>query len=212
MAIVSESRDVRDFDEVLMEGHGEIFLEQGDREALTVEADEGLLPKIRSEVRGRRLTLGLMHWWDHLLPPWGPIRYRLTMKQVKGVSLSGAGALTATQIRTDTCQLKMSGSGRMAFGGLEATAAEVGISGSGKVEASGEVQRLGISISGSGNIDALDLASQVAEIRISGSGSIRVNVQQNLDVRISGSGSVKYRGQPQISQSISGSGSVKSVG
>ena len=85
MAIVKESRQVQDFEEVAMEGHGDLVIVQGDAETLEIEADEEILPKLKTEVRGRRLVLGYRNWWDWLTPPWGgpPIHYTVTMKTVR---------------------------------------------------------------------------------------------------------------------------------
>jgi predicted transcriptional regulator len=50
MAIAKEIRSGQDFEEVVVEGHGELVLTQGDQETLEIEADAELLPKIKSEV------------------------------------------------------------------------------------------------------------------------------------------------------------------
>jgi len=212
MAIAKETRSVQDFDEVVVEGHGELVLAQGDQEMLEIEADADLLPKIKSEVKDGRLALGMQHWWDHLLPPWGPITYRLTMKTVRGVSISGSGTVTAGDIRADRCRLALSGSGKAALAGLTAEAAEFHISGSGRIEvAGGEVGRQAITISGSGHLDASGLACAAADVHISGSGNVALQARETLDVHISGSGDVRYRGQPAVSQHVSGSGRIKQV-
>lgn len=212
MAIAKETRSVQDFDEVVVEGHGELVLTQGDGATLEIEADAELLPKIKSEVKDGRLVLGMQHWWDHLLPPWGPVTYRLTMKTIRGVSISGSGTVTAGDIQTDRCRLALSGSGKATLARLAAESAEFHISGSGRIEvAAGEVGRQAITISGSGHLDASGLACAAADLHISGSGNVALQASQTLDVHISGSGDVRYRGQPAVSQHVSGSGRIKRV-
>lgn len=212
MTIAKETRSVQDFDEVVVEGHGELVLAQGDQETLEIEADADLLPKIKSEVKDGRLILGLQHWWDHLLPPWGPITYRLTMKTVRGIAAAGSGTVTAGEIRTDRCRLALSGSGKAALAGLTAETAELHISGSGRIEvAGGEVGRQAITISGSGHLDASDLACAAADVHISGSGNVALQARETLAVHISGSGDVRYRGQPTVTQHVSGSGRIKQI-
>jgi hypothetical protein len=211
MAIVKETRPVQDFEEVAMEGHGDLVIVQSDAETLEIEADEELLPKLKTEVRGRRLVLGYRNWWDWLTPPWGgsPIHYTVTMKTVRGVVISGTGTVTASEIRTDDLRLEMSGSGRAAIGRLAAETLEMRISGSGRLEVGGgEIREQEITISGSGNLRAEDLTSDEADVRISGSGNIRLHAAKALNVHISGSGEVRYRGQPVISQHVSGSGRI----
>ena len=48
---VTETRDVENFQEVALEGVGTLVIEQGDRESLTIEAEEQVLRKIATEVR-----------------------------------------------------------------------------------------------------------------------------------------------------------------
>ena len=210
MAIVKETRSVQDFDEVAMEGHGELMIVQGDHEALEIEADEDLLPKIQSEVRNGRLVLGIRNWWDWLLPPWGPIHYYLTMKSIRGISISGSGSVTASEIQTDQCHLALSGSGRAVLAKLTAESAEYHISGSGRIEVGGgEVGRQELKISGSGNLDTRAVTCENAVVHISGSGNVALQAEKTLDVHVSGSGDVRYKGQPTVSQHVSGSGRVK---
>ena len=211
MAIVKESREVQDFEEVAMEGHGDLVIVQGDAETLEIEADEEMLPKLKTEVRGRRLVLGYRNWWDWLTPPWGgsPIHYTVTMKTVRGVTISGSGTVTAGEIRTDDLRLEMSGSGRGTIDRLDAETLGMRVSGSGRLEVgSGQVREQEITISGSGSLRAEELISDEADVRISGSGNIRLHAEKTLNVHISGSGEVRYRGQPVVSQRISGSGTI----
>jgi Putative auto-transporter adhesin, head GIN domain/SHOCT-like domain len=208
MAMITEARDVRDFDEIVVQGRGDLILEQGDVESVVIEADETVMPRVKAAVEGRRLVLGLEHWWDHLLYPVAPLRFRVSAVTVNRVTISGSGTVRAEALRSEDLRLEISGSGEMVFPQLIASAVSLGISGGGKMTVSGEAGSVAVRISGSGNVQTGELATQAAEVRISGSGNVRVNAAQTLDVQISGSGSVKYAGQPQISQRISGSGSV----
>jgi hypothetical protein len=211
MAMIIEARDVRDFDEVVVQGRGDLILEQGDVESVVIEADAAVMPHVKAAVEGRRLVLGLEHWWDSLLVPLAPLRFRVSAVMVNRVTISGSGSVRAEALRSDDLRLEISGSGDMVFPQLTAGAVSLGISGGGKMKVSGEAESVAVRISGSGNVQTGELATQAAEVRISGSGNVSVNPAQTLDVQISGSGTVKYTGQPQISQRISGSGSIVHV-
>jgi hypothetical protein len=212
MAVEQERRDVADFDEISMEGMGVILLKQGEREELVIEADADLLPKLKSDVNAGRLELGLRNWFDFLSLISKPrICYMITVRSLRGVSISGSGNLQAGPIETDRLRLRISGSGEMFIENLQASDLELIFSGSGKAQVSGTVQRSELEISGSGEIKAEDLQTAETQVRISGSGSAKLRVQERLDVTISGSGEVRYHGQPTIRQRISGSGSVRSI-
>jgi hypothetical protein len=49
--VITESRDVAGFNEIALGGIGTGIVTQGDEEALTIEAEDNLLPPIGSEVR-----------------------------------------------------------------------------------------------------------------------------------------------------------------
>ena len=56
--VTSESRSVSGFDEVELQGVGNLSLQQADSESLTIEAEEDVLPEIRTEVEKDRLIIG----------------------------------------------------------------------------------------------------------------------------------------------------------
>jgi hypothetical protein len=87
--VESESRDVRGFDEVELRGVGNLSVRQTGSESLTVEAEEGILPDIRTEVEDGRLILS---------PEPGtsvdtnrPINYELTVEDLHALRVTGSG-------------------------------------------------------------------------------------------------------------------------
>jgi hypothetical protein len=221
MSIGKDMREVRGFTEVAIRGYGDLALEQnegdGGPESLVIEADERLLPRIGSKVRGGRLVLGfhmpwyewIAWWFTWIFLPDKSVRYRLRMNRVAGLSISGAGSVTAGRLRTERCELAISGSGEIRLGGLEAGDLRTTVSGSGRLELGGTARRHEIRISGSGHVKAAGLATRETVVRISGSGDVTADVSESLDARISGAGSVRYTGQPRISQRIRGSGLIE---
>ncbi len=185
--VTSESRNVSGFDEVELNGAGNLSIQQTGSESLTVEAEEDVLPKLRTEVENNRLIIGpepgaTIHTTE-------PINYKLTVKDLKALKVSGAGNVDAEDISTDELA--------------------VTISGAGEVKISGEADSQDIDISGSGDYQAEDLESKEVEIDVGGSGSAIVNVSDELDAEVSGSGSVEYIGDPTVNQNVSGAGKVR---
>ena len=52
--MAQETRDVADFDHVVVRDYGERIITQGSEESLTIEADEEILRKIEAQVTDRR--------------------------------------------------------------------------------------------------------------------------------------------------------------
>ncbi len=184
--VTSETRDVSGFDEVELRGIGNLSIRQTGSESLSVEAEEDVLPKIRTEVVNNRLIIGPEP--NTSIQTTEPINYELTVKDFHALEASGSGGINAQGIDTDKLRISISGSGAL--------------------ETSGRADSQKVGISGSGAYRAEDLRSKEAKITVSGSGSAIVNVSEALDAKVSGSGSVEYIGNPTVEKDVSGAGSV----
>lgn len=185
--VTSERRDVGGFDEVELQGIGDLTVRQTGSESLTIEAEDNIIPSLKTEVQNNRLTIGVED--NTAVRTTKPINYELTVKDLNALILSGSGNIDAADIRTDELKVTLSGSGR--------------------VKASGKADTQVIDISGSGNYQAENLESEDVRVEVDGSGAATVNASDKLNVRIRGSGSVEYEGDPSVSQDISGSGRVR---
>ena len=182
--VESETRQVSGFTGIELSGIGEVTIEQGATEALTIEADDNVLPALTSKVEDSVLELGTKP--RTTVRTRNPIRYRVTVKDLTSIELSGSGSVSGADLR--------------------ANALRVDISGSGTVDLAGSADQQEVEVSGSGRYEAAELPSRSVTIEISGSGKATVAASEQLRVEISGSGTVTYSGDPQIDQSISGSG------
>jgi len=184
---MSESRNVSGFEEVELQGVGNLSIQQTDSESLTVEAEEDVLPKIRSEVENDRLIIGPEP--NTSIQTTQPINYTLTVKDLNALKVSGPGNVDAEDISTDELAVTTSGAGN--------------------VKISGEADSQEINISGSGSYQAEDLESKEVKVDVGGSGSAVVNVSDELNAEVSGIGSVEYIGDPTVNQDVSGVGAVR---
>lgn len=207
--VVSEARPVSQFDRVAVSGSGSLSIVQGDQESLTIEADDNLLPLIQSEVTNGLLKIGPEHV---NVRPTKTIRYRLQVKHLKELSLSGSLEAEAKSLTSDRLLIRISGSGRIRLPRLQAKELEVRVSGSGDIQLAGKVDHQRVEISGSGSYRAGDCESQEAAVGISGSGNATIWAHATLEADVSGSGDVKYYGSPQVNTHISGSGRVHALG
>jgi hypothetical protein len=185
--VTSEARDVSGFNEVELKGVGNLSLEQTGSESLTVEAEEDVLPKIRTEVENKRLIISPER--NTSINTNKPINYKLTVKDLNTLEVSGSGNVEAKDINTDELA--------------------VTIGGAGDVEIRGSADSQEVEISGSGEYRAGDLESKEATIDVRGSGLATVNVSDELEAEVNGSGSVEYIGDPMVQQEVSGAGEVR---
>lgn len=208
-----ETRDVGDFDFISMNISGKVYVTQGNKNEVIVEANDRDLDKIRTEVRGGRLSISTrdngswFRWGDGID---GRVNVYITLKELRGVSVSGSGdVISQNTIKTDDFEASISGSGDIEIE-LDSRAVISKITGSGNIELKGSARRARLGISGSGKYFAEELKVDDYEVSISGSGRASINTNGELDVRISGSGSVYYSGNPTgVNTNVSGSGRVR---
>jgi hypothetical protein len=210
-AVIEEEREVNDFDSVLLTGMGNVYVELGDEETLTIEAEDNLLKHLKSKVKGRTLEIGTD---DNVnLHPQEPINFYLTVKELDSVEISGSGDVRLPEWLAGSFSIAISGSGDVRIDSLNANWLDVEISGSGHADISGgQVEKQNIEISGSGDYRARDLECSRAEVRVSGSGEATVWALDELEIDISGSGDVYYVGDPHVEKEVSGSGDIERIG
>jgi hypothetical protein len=208
--VVTETRDVSNFDSVALKGSGDVVIDQSGGESLTIETDDNVLQYVTSEVSGGTLILGFEPGTTNISPT--KLIFAVGVDDLVGARVDGSGDITAGSLETDSLDVDISGSGNVTIDDLTAEELAIVIDGSGDVQMAGEVEQQSIDIGGSGKYSAGDLRSDSATVSIDGSADAIVWAMKTLDVDISGSGSVDYYGSPRISSSQSGSGSLNSMG
>jgi Putative auto-transporter adhesin, head GIN domain len=204
--MAKEERQVSGFTEVVLHAVGDLIITQGPKEALVIEAEKKLLPKISAEVKGKTLHFSFNE--SPIMTRYA-IRYHLTVKSLTGIESIGSGAIEAARLNADALRIIAGGSGRIAFASLSAQALSVKLTGSSHVKiGGGDVTAQEVIIQGAGDYEAGKLASSKARVVISGSGGAEVAARDRLSADISGAGKIKYHGSPKVEQSITGAGSI----
>lgn len=202
--MVTEDREVSDFDSVDLRGQGTVTIDVTGTETLSVEAEDNIIGYLTTDVASGTLRLGS----SRTISPTEEIVYTITAARIEGLEVSGSGSITATDVAGDQLDLSVSGSGEIELPDIELASVVVDISGSGAVTVSGMTNDLDVDISGSGDFDGEDLVSETAAVTVAGSGHALMNATDQLRADISGSGHVEYVGDPVVEAETSGSGSI----
>jgi hypothetical protein len=203
-----ETRDVRDFHAVSLEGIGTLLLQQGDTESLTVEAEARIIDRIETVVENGTLMIRPAR----SIKTREPVTYQLTARQIDGIAVAGTGSVQAGPLAAGQLQMQIGGTSSVRIDNLTGQALDVRMAGSGQVALAGAVDTQTVEMSGTGTYDATNLASRVATVTVQGTGQAVVNVSESLNAVVGGTGRVSYIGNPQVSQNVSGIGSVTKVG
>jgi hypothetical protein len=186
---VTKDIDIPTVRGIVIRNSADVVLSQGNRQRLSVEAQQNIIDNLKTEVSNGILYVG------NRSPVWKarPVRIKLRINDLTNVRISGSGDIVSE--------------GK--FDGLNDL--EVVISGSGDIKLDVEADNIDARIGGSGSI-TLEGDSRTVDYKINGSGSIYANELETKRAyaRISGSGDIIYRGDPDVDKSISGSGNIRS--
>jgi hypothetical protein len=210
--VITQTRTVSNFDSIEISYPTQVFVSQGSSESVKIEADDNVLPGLKTEVRGDTLQIFYRVENGKHVRPSKPVKITIVVKDLKEVNFDGAGELTIDGLETEDLNISASGAGNLGLNEIAVKNLSVTLSGAGNVSASGEADNLDLVISGVGKFDGKDLHSQIANANLSGVGSATVSVDDELDAEISGAGSVNYYGSAEVTKQVSGIGGVNHVG
>jgi hypothetical protein len=190
--VTKEERTLGTFKGVKASAGVDVYLSQGDKEGVTVEADENLHEYIITEVRG-----SVLHVYTKVnIRDAEKERVYVTMKDIQSVETSSAGDIIGeTPVKTDKLELSASSAGDIK---LEIYADEVklDISSSGDMTLKGETNTLDADLSSAGDLKAYDLKAKDADISVSSAGDADIYVTDKLTARASSAGDIHYAGDP----------------
>ena len=209
--VVTETRQVRGFDRISVDYPARVLISQGSAETLKIEAEDNVLPGLKTEVRGDELRIYYQSQNGKHVNPTKMVVITIMVKDLSALDFSSAGEATVDGLQSNDLDVSLSGAGNVKLNDIDAKNLSVNTSGAGSTTASGTADDLSVNISGFGGFNGKDLQTNSATINISGAGSATVRAEEELDATISGAGSVNYYGSPNVTKQVSGVGSVKQV-
>jgi hypothetical protein len=191
--VVKKERTVDSFTGVKVSTGIDVFLSQGNKMSITVEADENLHEYIQTEVKGDVLNV----YTDANIRKAKMKRVYVTMKEIDYLSTSSAGDMIGeTPIKTDNLKLNASSAGDIKLE-VYAKNVEADISSSGDMTLSGEADMFEADLSSAGDLNAYNFKIREADISVSSAGNADIYVTERLKARASSAGDVKYKGNPK---------------
>jgi hypothetical protein len=193
--MVSRDENVSGFTALdLASGIG-LDVRQGDRYAVSIRAEENILPRIRVEKHGSTLRI--------YVEPGITVRSRgmsatVTLPRLERLELSG-GSQAVMDMNLDRGRFGATLSGGAGLRGrLQATEAVLSASGGGRVGLEGQAAELRLEGSGAGRFDLDSYAATNASVELSGGSEARVVASESIEARLSGGSKLFYRGSPSV--------------
>ena len=206
----TEDRAIGPVTELAISGGGTVDLVPGNVQSVRVTADDNIVGLLETSFHNGKLSLHTRSFSQ--IQPVTPIKYTLTLPELEKLTITGAGHLHASGLKSESLTVKMSGAGNVTLDTISCKTLNLCMSGAGNSTLGGSVEKLVVKLSGAGEIDAQELKSKSVETDISGAGTAKVWALDALKVKVSGAGTILYKGKPQIEQKITGAGSVRPIG
>jgi len=227
----TERRQVSGFTGIDASSVFDITVNKGNTESLTIEADNDVMPYVRSEVNNGVLHLSIDD--ANKGKNIKTLKATITMKDLTGVTLSGACKFTANDLFTpekfkadcsgvsgmkvnvNTGQLSIgvSGSGKITLIANVKGDADWNVSGVSSVKANMKATKVTINSSGVGSIELIGSASNL-QIDASGTSKITADsfVVKTATIKSSGTSSVNVNATDVLTINSSGAVSVHYIG
>lgn len=211
--VATEAREVGDFDAITTEGAIDVVVRQAAKAAVSVQADDNLLPAIEtvveSRAQGRTLVVRTKRG-ESLSWRGDTVKVTVDVVQLRAITTAGSGDVRIESLTTPALKLTIAGSSDARLAGLDTDHFELRIAGSGDVVGAGRARLVKLGIAGSGDADLGGLIAEDVSVRIAGSGNANVTANQSLEVSVAGSGDVRYGGDASaVKLSAAGSGTVR---
>ena len=204
----TETRSVSDFRTVEAKVPGKIEVRVGDKFSVEVQAQENILPLLKTEVTEGSLQI----YFSENVSDVEDLLVRITAPAYEGLGVSGSADMEVlSPIRGNEFYLSIGGSGSISMPETDVSTLNCTIAGSGDLEVGGRAQSAFFDISGSGDIQAKKLEAGSGKANIAGSGSVTCNMKESLKANIAGSGDIFYTGTASVETSVAGSGTVKKL-
>lgn len=184
--VVKQGRDVSGFTQVDVSNSIQVEITARKDFSVEVEADDNLLPLVKTEVRNGILRIET----DGRYNSRNPIIVRVSAPNVEDLDVSGASKVYLSNLHNDSLKVHSSGAS--------------------KIKVEGNTINLEIETSGASKIDAENLKSENVSVDASGASNVSVSVSNDLKVDASGASNISYIGKPtNFDRKTSGASNVK---
>jgi len=182
---VSQKRSIAPFTSISTEGAFPIEVTCQKDPSLEVEGDDNVLDVVTAEVSNNVLRLKNSRSYSVS----DPVKFRITVPNLEGLSVSGAGKIDIKGMNNDKFEIDSSGAPA--------------------ISVSGNTKMVDIDTKGAGKIDTHNLHAARAVVDSSGVSKVDLDVSDQLDVTISGPSQVTYKGDPVVNKTVRGPGKVE---
>jgi Putative auto-transporter adhesin, head GIN domain len=187
--VLTESREVGEFDSIDMEGAARLEISIGAPASLTVEAREDVAQRVKSEVRGDTLYISSKPK-DWFISNGRPrVTLKISLPELESLQVEGGNDVRLT--------------------GFDGGESRIRAEGAAHIRAKGRLDELTVHMAGAGHADLSELVADEAKVTVDGVGSVYVHPKETLDATMNGVGAILYTGSPrEVNTHMNGLGTI----
>ncbi len=204
--VITEERNVQEFSGISVSSGIDVYITQGDRVSLEVEADENILEAILTEANNNTLKI----YTQKNIQRAKSKKVYLTYVNLDKIDISSAGDVKGRNTLTaDKLHIRLSSAGDLKLD-VVANEIDINISSSGNATLSGTTGYLKAGLSSAGDLNAFDLEAKTGDVNVSSAGDAKVFITEEASFSSNSAGDIIYKGEPRIKNiSTSSAGSIK---
>lgn len=192
-------RNVTPFTAIEVSDGIDLYLSQGDGEAMAVSASTAAArDNINTGVENGVLKITIGNGGKMWVSGNRKTRAYVSFRSLASLKASnGSDVVISGSIKVDGLKIMLSGASDLK-GKIEANKLELVQSGASDAQLTGKVNELLVHASGASNLQAYGLKSEVCTVNASGASDVKVTVIKELTANANGASSVKYHGKPVV--------------
>lgn len=204
--VVSEERSINEnFDAIKVQQGINLYLTQGNKTELSVEADENIIDLLKTEVKNNELKV----YFDKNVYKAKARNVFLTTNEIEQIrTSSGAYVKSENTLQVNNLILdSSSGSSIKVY--VSANEIESSTSSGADIDIYGKADKISARASSGSSIDADELKAIDGYAKASSGADINLNISGNLTAKASSGGDIDYEGNPKnVNKDTSSGGSV----
>lgn len=207
--IITEERKTEPFNSVDVSGSFKVEINEGPEFQVLVQADDNIVPYIKTEVDGSVLEIKLVQNFN---VSNAHMKILITMPEVKEIDASASADVYAKTILTNNNSLSLSASSSASIL-AESNSPKIKLSTSsgGSISVSGKCKSVETDASSGSEIKASRLMSENGNANVSSGANIALFCSVSLKAEASSGGKIVYSGNPATQVNESSGGSVSKL-
>ncbi|MCT4614332.1 MAG: DUF2807 domain-containing protein [Marinifilaceae bacterium] len=191
--VISQKREISNFENIRASAGLNVYLKQGDKEELSVEADENIIDLIETKVESNTLILSV----KNRIRKSTKRDIYVTIKNLESLKISsGVDLKSLDYLKLGDISIAVSSGADLDLK-LDAKSTNIKVSSGADADIKGSTESLIATTSSGSDLNCMEFESKTVEAKASSGSDIYVYVTESITARASSGADIKYKGAPK---------------